>query len=143
MLITSLWLGAVVAVPVYDSVNIRISYSGGWFGSYTSGGSMQTIQGTGNTVIRVNRTGTGVWVVSVMLTKQEANSDPLTVSIETLDGTVLETASTTAELGMASVTWTDATAPPIPGFPLAAIVLGFLSAFGIGLEIRARRNNSR
>ncbi len=137
--------GASVGIPMYSSVNIRIIYARAWWGSYDSNGTLQEIEGDGNTTIQVDRPGEGNWTLSVVVNKRDPLFDLLTVSIETLEGTVLVSDSTTAELGMVSLVWTDTppitVTPPIPGFPVAAIILAIIS--GLGVRILTRRKKTR
>ena len=79
-------------------VQIKISYSGKWSGAVSTGGSTNSISGTGDKIIDLDKGG----MVSANAQKQDSSSGNLTIQI-LKDGKVVEEASTDSEYGVAQV----------------------------------------
>lgn len=79
-------------------VQVKVTYSGKWSGAIGSGGSSNTVSGTGDKVIDLDEGG----IVSANAQKQDASSETLKIQI-LKDGKVIEEASTDSEYGVASV----------------------------------------
>jgi hypothetical protein len=87
-----------------------------WQGAIDDGVSDYSISGYGNNATTINRPSQYMnipWIVSAnaqkvtdSLEQMDTTSDTITVTIQTMDGTVLQTASTSTLYGVASVTVT-------------------------------------
>jgi hypothetical protein len=94
---------STTSVPQSSSssgVQIRITYSGAWSGSYGDAGATQSIDGTGSKVIIL--TNPSYNLVSCAFQKKDGSQDEMKVEI-LKDGTVLNTRSTTAAYGVVAV----------------------------------------
>lgn len=85
-----------------SGVQIRISYLGDWSGSISAGGSSKSVQGYGTESWTVSGSPN---VVSVSAQKRDADMGRLTVEI-IKDGEVVQSATTTAEYGVATASET-------------------------------------
>lgn len=138
-------LYAAVAGYSVDHVDVVVTCPAQeqWMGNYGDLGSSQSVEGTGPASYGLNRGDETFWVVSAYFQKESPGAWNLTVSIVT-GSTVHESASTTAEYGVAVVSWSytvtgTGTLPRgIPGFPLAAVIVGLIGALTAGLVIRRR-----
>ncbi len=65
------------------------------------------MNGSGDHTFTLERKGQIYWVVSVVFQKQDWGAYPLTVSLVTPDGKVLESQSTTVEFGLVTITWSS------------------------------------
>jgi len=92
------------ATPKIQTVIVRISYSGEWQGSIGDIGGSYSVQGYGYKEYTFHREGQDMWIVTAVIQKMETYG-VLTVSIITSDGKVLESQSTSAEYGIATVSW--------------------------------------
>jgi hypothetical protein len=135
----------IVALPLIQvsaqsigTVSVCIYCSSAWSGSYSSSGSLESISGTTPKTYDVFREGQTLWIVSASVSKTSAGSYNLTVTIETLDGGVLERGSTTTEFGFVSISWSEGAAPAIPGFPWLAIISAVATAVFFSLRKRKR-----
>ena len=136
-----------------DYVDFLVSAPAGkdWTGAYGKAGSSQSVDGEGGASYRVNVDDDTFFVVSGTFQKGINTGDEdwqLRVTIRDSDDTNQETASTTAAYGVVSVSWscfigeeqtTPTDIPGIPGFPVAAIVLGMVIAFFVGIVFRRRQ----
>lgn len=86
-----------------STLEVRVQYSGEWQGSIGTGGSVRTVDGTGSKTIAVEGNPTAV---SANAQKQDDGSGELIVQI-LKDGEVVKEASTTAEYGVAQVTYSN------------------------------------
>lgn len=86
-----------------SSFQIRVQYDGQWQGSVGTGGSTRSIDGNSSNTIDIEGAPT---TIAVNAQKQDDGSGKLTVQI-LKDGEVVKEASTTAEYGVAQVTYTD------------------------------------
>lgn len=91
--------------PQVNQVKIKVHYSGSWSGAYGDAGSIQSWSGTGDYSLTLNRPSSAIsmWIISANAQKQDDSTTTLTISIVTMDGSVLKTASTTAAYGVAQV----------------------------------------
>ena len=91
-------------VAPLNQVQIQVQYSGAWSGAYGDTGNIQSWSGTGAYTLTLDRPlGTTMWIISANAQKQDSSSDPLTISILKMDGTVLKTSSTSTAYGLAQV----------------------------------------
>lgn len=86
-----------------STFEVRVQYSGEWQGSIGADGSARSIDGTGSKTIAVEGNPTAI---SANAQKQDDGSDELIVQI-LKDGEVVKEASTTAEYGVAQVTYSN------------------------------------
>jgi len=82
---------------------VRISYSGEWQGSLGEDGSIQSVDGSGTRTFTVDGEPS---VISANAQKQDDSSETLTVQI-LKDGEVVKEASTSAEYGVAQVSYSN------------------------------------
>jgi hypothetical protein len=80
-----------------------VKFDGEWSGSISAGGSSRSISGSGTKTIEVKESPT---TISVSAQKSGDSSEKLTVQI-LKNGDVVKEASTTAEYGVAQVTYSD------------------------------------
>jgi hypothetical protein len=113
---TAIIVGTIVLVAIIlgyaaslasniNTIIIRVQCSGPWTGNYSDMSGQQSMNGSGDHTFTLERKGQIYWVVSVVFQKQDWGAYPLTVSLETPDGEVLESQSTTAEFGLVTITW--------------------------------------
>lgn len=106
-------LGAVAIISLLNStpsrtnggiqqVIVKVSYYGSWQGAYGSTGSIVSWSGTGSYSVTLTRN-SNIWVVSANAQKMDDSRDTLTISIFSLDGTMMQSASTNAAYGIAQV----------------------------------------
>ncbi|WP_280536612.1 hypothetical protein [Halopenitus sp. POP-27] len=86
-----------------SSYEVRIEYDGEWSGAVGSGGSASSVDGSGTETIEIDGDPD---IISANAQKQEANSDELVVQI-LKDGEVVKESSTTAEYGVAQVSYSN------------------------------------
>jgi len=82
---------------------VKISYSGEWQGSIASGGSSRSVQGSGSDTIEIDGSPE---IISANAQKQDDSSDELTIQI-LQDGEVVKESSTSAEYGVAQVSFSN------------------------------------
>jgi hypothetical protein len=93
-----------------NQVQIKVTYTGDWKGSYTDLSQTVSWDGTGDKTVTLTRPSGNAgltWIVSA--NAQKYDGDPtgtLTISILKMDGTVIKTASTSADYGLAQVSTT-------------------------------------
>lgn len=85
------------------SFSVRVQYSGEWQGSIAEDGSSRSVQGTGTKTIEIEGSPD---TISANAQKQDDSSDELVIQI-LKDGEVVEETSTTAEYGVAQVSYSD------------------------------------
>jgi hypothetical protein len=86
-----------------STFEVRISYSGEWQASIGQGGSIRSVDGSGTETFTVDGEPS---VISANAQKQDDSSDTLTVQILE-DGAVVEETSTSAEYGVAQVSYSN------------------------------------
>lgn len=86
-----------------SSYEVRIEYNGEWSGTVGSGGSTSSVDGSGTETIEIDGDPN---IISANAQKQEANSDELVIQILE-DGEVVKESSTTAEYGVAQVSYSN------------------------------------
>lgn len=94
---------STTASSTADTFEFKVSYSGEWQGSLSAGGSAQSIDGTGTETISINGSPS---VISGNAQKQDDSSETLTVQI-LKNGEVVKESSTSAEYGLAQVSYSD------------------------------------
>ncbi len=85
---------------------VVVDYNGTWSGEIGTLGGLKSINGTGHQSITVDRGNSTIFVVSAVVHKGDASNANLTVSIESMNGTVIKSDSTTTPLGVVTVTAT-------------------------------------
>lgn len=83
--------------------SVRIDYSGEWSGAIGGDGSTRSVDGSGTETFEIDGNPS---IITANAQKQEANSDELVVQILE-DGEVVKENSTTAEYGLAQVTYSN------------------------------------
>lgn len=91
----------------YQYVNVRVSYSGQWSGSIGSISSSSSYDGSGFETIKVWNDDSYMFIVSAVIQKRDSGSGTLAVDIVSPSGTVLQTASTSAQYGVVAVSWSQ------------------------------------
>jgi hypothetical protein len=86
-----------------STYEVRIETNVGWQGSISSGGSSRSIQGSGSETITIDGSPD---IISANAQKTGDGSDELTIQIIE-DGEVVEETSTTAEFGVAQVSYSN------------------------------------
>lgn len=86
-----------------SSFSVRVQYDGAWQGSISTGGSSRSVEGSGSQMIAIDGSPN---IISANAQKQEANSDMLTIQI-LQDGDVVKETSTSAEYGVAQVSYSN------------------------------------
>lgn len=82
------------------SVTVKVDYTGSWSGGYLDGSNYVSWDGTGTrTATLTNPPAVSLWVIVVSAQKQDGSSETLTVSILLPNGTVLNSANTSAAYG--------------------------------------------
>ncbi len=107
---------ASTSTHLTNQVQIRVEYVGAWAGAYADSSTDPPVsvnwKGDGTSTITVDRpsNSNGVWVLSAnaqktddSLGRMNTDNDTLTLSILKMDGTTLETASTSALNGATQV----------------------------------------
>ena len=114
IIVVAVVVAAIVVTNTLETnqVQVKVSYSGSWSGSYGTTSSFVIWKGTGDKTVIVNKpSGSGkLFIVSATAQKQDDSSNTLTISILKMDGTVLQTASTSDAYGSAQVS-VDAGSP--------------------------------
>ena len=87
------------SAPQVQGKQIKIIYSGEWSGAAGDTGSVNSISGSGDKTIDVDK---DAHIISANAQKQDSSSDNLTIQI-LKDGKVVKEASTNAEYGVAQV----------------------------------------
>lgn len=80
---------------------VKVDYDGEWQGSISAGGSSQSVDGSGSDTIGVDGSPS---IISANAQKQDDSSSTLTIQI-LKDGEVVKEASTSAEYGMAQISY--------------------------------------
>jgi hypothetical protein len=88
-------------------VKIVIDYSGSWSGSLGNFGSQSSHDGTGPHTYTIEQDGNSPLDVSASIEKSDGNSSTLTVSIVSMDGTVLATGNTDEAYGIVNISWSS------------------------------------
>jgi len=115
---TAIIFGSIVIVAIIlgyaaslassiSTIIIHVQCSGLWTGNYGDILGQQSVDGSGDHTFTLERKGQSDWVVSVEFQKNGLGAHPLTVSLKTPDGEVLESKSTTAEFGSVTITWSS------------------------------------
>jgi hypothetical protein len=91
----------------YQYVNVMVTYNGKWSGSLGSVSSSSSYDGAGSQTIKVPNDGSYLFIVSAVIQKHDSGSGTLRIDIVSPTGTVLQTASTSAEYGVVSVSWSQ------------------------------------
>lgn len=86
-----------------STFEVKVEYNGEWQGSVSAGGSSRSIEGTGSKTIDIDGSPD---IISANAQKEDDSSDELTIKI-LKDGKVVKEASTTAEYGVAQVTYSN------------------------------------
>jgi len=89
-------------------VQVRVSYNNAWQGVYDDGANANGWNGNGAKTItlKMPSNSNGIWIVSANARILSGSSDTLTISILKMDGTVLQSASTTSPYRIAQVSAT-------------------------------------
>lgn len=88
-------------------VKVIITYHGSWKGTVGDIGSSSTYNGTGNNTITINKTNSGLFVVSSVIARDDTRSGTMTVKIVKMDGTVLREGSTMTKQGIVTLSWSS------------------------------------
>lgn len=86
-----------------STYEVQVNYDGEWQGSISAGGSSRSVQGSGSETIEVDGSPD---IISANAQKQDDGSGELTIQILE-DGEVVEETSTSAEYGVAQVTFSN------------------------------------
>jgi Tfp pilus assembly major pilin PilA len=86
-----------------NEVQLRVQYSGSWVGAYTSGGSQNTFSGNGDKTMFLDRPSQNQdWTIRADAMKTDSSGGSLTISILRMDGTVLQSSSSSLGLALVS-----------------------------------------
>lgn len=101
--------GTASIAPV-NEVKIVVNYSGDWSGTIVNDSNFQKLNGTGPETFYASRATSGpingTLNAAAFVYVADDNIGNITVSIERMDGTIIQTSSAD-EISLASVDWTD------------------------------------
>lgn len=86
-----------------SDVKVVVTYSHPWSGAIGDLYDIHTWGSTGSYSQTLHRTHSGTWIVTANAQKLDGSSATLTISIQTMDGRVLRSSSTSTPYGMAQV----------------------------------------
>lgn len=90
-----------------NQVKVVIDYTGAWSGSLGNLGNPSPYNGNGPHTYTIEQNGNTPLDASASIQKSDNSSDTLTVSMESMDGTILATGNTYEAYGIVNISWSS------------------------------------